>query len=363
MKNKKAFIRRDLVDFTPYKAGDVTHAIKLDANENPYKMDSEVQDEIVKWLEEQDGFSVYPDSDSKALRDAIAEFYKVSKNQVICGVGSDQLIDCLIRGVMMPGDSVVYPNPSFSMYQSVITLNHGKGIPVDLDEDFSYNIEEMIKVCNKNQAKLLILCTPNNPTGNSLSLDEIKEIASRVQCLVMVDEAYGEFTQNSAIPLIDEFENIVVLRTFSKAYGLAGLRIGYGIGSETALYPIEITKPPYNINRFSQFVAQKVIENSEPYRHHVEEIKRNRKILHQGLLELGIIVYPSDANFLLVDCKNIALDEILKGRNIYIRKMTIRNQRMYRISIGSKEENQLLLKSVQEAWQDGAKKQCKQNHL
>jgi len=356
MMNKKTYIREDLKSFIPYEPGEVPSGIKLDANENPYDMDTRVKSEIINWLTEEKSFSVYPDTNADELRNAIAKFYDVNKKQIICGVGSDQLIDCLIRGVMMPGDRVVYPTPSFSMYQSIITLNHGKGVAVDLETDFSYNIEKMIKACNDHDAKLLILCTPNNPTGNSLPLDEIREIAKRVNCLIMIDEAYGEFAGESTISLVDEFENIVVLRTFSKAYGLAGLRIGYGIGSEEALYPIEITKPPYNINTFTQMVAKKVIENPETYKRHVQKMKKDREILASGLIALGITVYPSDANFLLVDCGNIDLDQILKEKNIYIRKMNIRDKQMYRISIGSKEQNKFVLKSIQEAWQNGEKK-------
>ena len=356
MMNKKTYIRTDLQGFTPYQPGEVPGGVKLDANENPYDMDKKVQNEITSWLTKEESFSVYPDTNADELRDAIAKFYCVNKEQVVCGVGSDQLIDCLIRGVTMPGDRVVYPSPSFSMYQSMIALNHGKGVAVDLEADFSYNIEKMIKACDDHDAKLLILCTPNNPTGNSLSLGEIREIAKRVKCLIMIDEAYGEFTDESAISLVNEFENIVVLRTFSKAYGLAGLRIGYGIGSEKALYPIQVTKPPYNINTFTQMVAKKVIENPETYRNHVQKMKQDREILSRGLTALGVTVYPSDANFLLVDCENIALDQVLKEKNIYIRKMNIRDKQMYRISIGTKEQNEFLLKSIQEAWQNGAKK-------
>ena len=349
MMDKKAYIRKDLIGFTPYTAEHITKAIKLDANENPYAMDSAIKEKVINWLSEEEGFSVYPDSNCENLRGSIANYYNVDSNQVVCGVGSDQLIDCMARGILMPGDAVVYPDPSFSMYQSVITLNHGKGIAVFLNEDFSYDIEAMIRACKDNDAKLLILCTPNNPTGNSLSLDDIRQIAGSVSCPVMVDEAYGEFNEESAIDLINEFDNIVVLRTFSKAYGLAGLRIGYGLGSEKALYPIEISKPPYNVNTFTQVVAQMVIENARPYKDHVKEMKAEREILKSSLEDMGLKVYPSDANFLLIECDKIELDEHLKSKNIYIRAMKIRGKKMYRISVGTKEQNKLVLASIKEA--------------
>ncbi|HHX61940.1 MAG TPA: histidinol-phosphate transaminase [Epulopiscium sp.] len=346
---KKAYIREDLMGFTPYKADHVTGVIKLDANENPYKMDEGVRENIINWLSEKENFSVYPDSNCDSLRNSIAKYYGVGEKQVVCGVGSDQLIDCMMRGILMPWDAVVYPDPSFSMYQSVITLNHGKGIPVSLKDDFSYDIEEMIKACHDNDARLLILCTPNNPTGNSLSLNQIRQIAKQVTCPIMVDEAYGEFNDESAISLINEFENIVVLRTFSKAYGLAGLRIGYGIGSEKALYPIEIAKPPYNVNTFTQMVAQTVIENPNPYKIHIEDMKRAREEIKQALEAMGLKVYPSDANFLLVECDKIELDEYLKTKNIHIRGMNIRGKKMYRISVGTKEQNEFVLENIKEA--------------
>lgn len=347
--NNKAYIREDLKGFTPYKADHVTGVIKLDANENPYAMDDAVRESMINWLSEKENFSVYPDSNCESLRGSIAKYYSVEKDQVVCGVGSDQLIDCMIRGILMPGDAVVYPDPSFSMYQSIITLNHGKGVAVSLKEDFSYNIEDMIEACHDNDAKLLILCTPNNPTGNSLSLADIKQIAKAVTCPIMVDEAYGEFNNESAIDLINEFENIVVLRTFSKAYGLAGLRIGYGIGSEKALYPIEVSKPPYNVNTFTQMVAQTVIENAAPYKTHVEDMKIEREKIKKDLQEMGLKVYPSDANFLLAECDKIELDDYLKEKNIHIRAMAIRGTKMYRISVGTKEQNKLVLKYIREA--------------
>ena len=349
MMNNKEYIREDLMGFTPYQAGHVTEGIKLDANENPYGMEDLVREKVMDWLSNNDNFAIYPDSNCTELRQAIGKYYNLPSSQVVCGVGSDQIIDCMVRGIISPGDTVVYPDPSFSMYQSVITLNHGKGLAVDLNEDFSYDIEAMIKACNDNNAKLLILCTPNNPTGNSLSLDEMKEIASRVKCPIMIDEAYGEFTDKSSIDLIKEFDNIAVLRTFSKAYGLAGLRIGYALGSQKALYPIEISKPPYNVNTFTQVVAKIVIENSELYKGHVEDMRDERKLLKESLEAMGLKVYPSDANFLLIECDKIDLDQHLESKKIYIRAMNIRGKKMYRISVGKKEENILVLESIKEA--------------
>lgn len=349
MMNRKLYVREDLKDFVPYKVENITKGIKLDANESPYSMDTIIKEEISKWLENYKNFNVYPDSSSTSLGETIAKYYGVGTEQVSCGVGSDQLIDCMIRGVIMPGDVVVYPTPSFSMYQSMITLNHGKGIPVELEEDFSYNTDEMIKACNENNAKLLILCTPNNPTGNSLSLQEIRNIAKQVNCLIMVDEAYGEFSKESAIDLIDEFESLVVLRTFSKAYGLAGLRVGYGIGSIQSIYPIEISKPPYNLNTVTQVVAQTVLENSEIYKKQIEEILYERDNLREALLKLGYNVYPSDTNFLLVECDHFDLAKYLETKEIYIRALNIRGKKMYRISVGTKEQNQVLLQWMREA--------------
>lgn len=347
--NEKQYIREDLMGFTPYTAEHVTGIIKLDANENPYDMDEVVRENIIDWLSSKENFSVYPDSNCTDLRQAIANYYELQASQVVCGVGSDQLIDCMVRGILMPGEAVVYPDPSFSMYQSVITLNHGTGVPVPLNEDFTYNIDAMIQACNDHDAKILILCTPNNPTGNSLPLEDIRTIAAAVKCPIMLDEAYGEFNDESAISLIDEFDNIVVLRTFSKAYGLAGLRIGYGVGSPKALYPIEISKPPYNVNTFTQMVAQTVIENPDSYKIHVEDMKKERQILKEALQDMGFKVYPSDANFLLLESDTIELDEYLKTKNIYIRAMEIRGEKMYRISVGTKEENKLVLDHIREA--------------
>lgn len=348
MMNNKEYIREDLQTFKPYKVENITSGIKLDANENPYEMDKTIKEQIIKWLKEEEKFRIYPDSNADSLNSAIAKYYGVARENVTCGVGSDQLIDCMVRGVIAPGDSVVFPTPSFSMYKSVVALNHGKSVEVELNEDFSYNIEALIKACKETKAKLLILCTPNNPTGNILTLDEISYIAQNVSCPIIVDEAYGEFTKESAISLIKEFQNIVVFRTFSKAYGLAGLRVGYAIGSEKAIYPIEITKPPYNLNTFTQVVAEKVIENTQLYSKQIQNILEERDKLRMQLIELGIKVYPSEANFLLIEWDKTDLEVKLREKEIYIRTMSIRNKKMYRISVGTKKQNQILLDSIKE---------------
>lgn len=344
------YMRKDLVDFKPYHAPLKPYDIKVDANENPFGHSEKVLKKINEWVLEKDNFTRYPDSDIHSLRDKISLLHGVSKDQTICTVGSDQLIELIIKVFVEPGEAVLVPNPSFAMYTLSTVLNHGKAVAYELDEDFNYDYDAIIDAYKIYQPKLVFICTPNNPTGNKASIEGIKKVLDCVKCPVIVDEAYEEFTSESMIDYVDEYPQLIVLRTFSKAYGIAGLRIGYGISNDEMIDIIGIAKPPYNVNSFSQAVAEFILDDIDFYKEQVTKISTNKEMLITELRELDIFekVYDTSANFILTKVKDVALSSYLQFNKLLVRPYCDvgRLASHIRFSVGTAEENAQLINLI-----------------
>lgn len=235
------------------------------------------------------------------------------------------------------------------MYSQFTLLNSGYALKVPLKPDFSYDFEKIKETILTQQPKVIFICNPNNPTGCILSRTQIEEILKISEGLVIVDEAYEDFSSEeiSVISLIHKYNHLIVLRTFSKAYELAGIRVGYAIACEELIDLINTVKVPYNLNMFSQLVATWAIEHKELFKANARKIIAERKILDEGLKNLGFKTYPSEANFIWVELPDRYFD-LLMQRKIYIRKMTIEDRNYYRISIGTPEENEILLAALKE---------------
>ncbi|MDF2593691.1 MAG: hisC [Clostridia bacterium] len=338
------FLRDRFKGMTPYHSDYITEGIKLDANENPYPVPEEMIDHMQNWVRSMN-VSRYPDTDSMDLVNAIAKAYEVAAENVVCGVGSDELIDCILRSTIEAGDYVLAPNPSFSMYPQFTVINSGKLIQVPLNKDFSYDVEGIIQAIKTYNPKVVFLCNPNNPTGSLLTFEEIKYITELSKGLVVVDEAYGEFCDVTALPLIKTYNNIVILKTFSKAYALAGARVGYGIADKEVIDLINTVRVPYNLNIFSQEAATWAIQNRAVFEPIIKNIIDQRAFLYHELEKLGLTVYPSYTNFIWMEMpENIYL--ALEKACIYIRKMKYDNKPYYRITVGTSEENEALLEVI-----------------
>ena len=345
------YIRKDLLNFKPYHAPLKEYSIKVDANENPYKHSKKVISEMMEWLENKENLIRYPDTDANSLKERIAKIYNIGKENIICGVGSDQLIELVIKLFVEPGDKVLVPNPSFAMYGISTILNHGEVVEYELKEDFTYSVNKLINLYNKENPKIIFLCTPNNPTGTIIEKEEIKELLKTVKCPVVIDEAYAEFVKDSMIDEIKEYNNIIILRTFSKAFGLASLRVGYAISCEDMINALNLCKPPYNLSAASQKMAELVLDNIDYYNKEVEAIKINRESMYKKLKDIKIIdvVYPSQANFILV--KSSRADRIVKyleDRKILVRGFggEGRLKNCIRITIGTEEENTNIIREL-----------------
>lgn len=309
-------------------------AIYLDANENPFGE-----------------FNRYPDGDPIQLKKKLAEINQAKTENLFLGNGSDELIDLTMRIFCEPAkDSIIMMNPSFVMYEIYAKMNNLQVEKLQLNSDFELEKDKFLDTISKSQANVLFLCSPNNPTGNSI--DYLEFYIQNFSGIVVVDEAYIEFSpDDSAVKLLNKYPNLIVLKTLSKAFGMAGLRIGVGFASaEIASLFIQL-KPPYNISSESQRLALEQLNDLEVLKNNISIILKEKEKLKVGLEQINQVVkiFPSDANFFLVEFEDAQLIyQKLLDKNILtsLRHPNLKN--CLRISVGTAEENSELLKVLSE---------------
>ncbi len=334
-------IRDNIRKLTPYSSARSEFSgraeVYLDANENPYPL----------------AYARYPDPLQKELKKLIGEWRKVDPGSLFLGNGSDEIIDLLIRVFCIPGkDSIYTTTPGFGMYKVAAAINDVRVTEFQLDENFNLDGEKFIAGIPEN-GKIIFLCSPNNPTGNSITLDQVRYICEHSDCIIVIDEAYIDFSDfPSATSLLSEFDHLVVMQTFSKAIGAAGLRIGMAIAHPGLIELLNKVKMPYNISKANQMEAierMRIIKSETGY---IEEIKRERQTLADKLIEFGFIrhIYPSDANFLLIKVEDAnVLYQYLLSKGIIVRNRSSLKgcENCLRITIGTPEENKLLVEALQ----------------
>lgn len=340
------YLKKKYQGLNPYHSSFIEDGIILNANENPFNENKALMEHMKKAIENIN-INRYPDTDATKLKKAIATAYNVDIECITCGVGSDELLNALINSTVEDDDYVLALNPTFSMYKEFTILNSGKYIDVALNDDFTYNVEEIIKVIKEKNPKVTFLCNPNNPTGSYVDIASIERICKATNNIIVVDEAYEEFYNNSAIKILDKYNNLAVFKTFSKAYGLAGARCGYAIASRDIINCIDCAKAPYNLNSYTIEAATFVMQNKNLYQENINLLIEYRDKLYNDLKALGIKVWPSKANFLFLKFEDEVFNHLLNNK-IYIRKLFINNTNYYRISIGTKEENEKLINCLKE---------------
>ena len=313
-------------------------SVYLDANENPYNAP----------------FNRYPDPLQKDLKQKIAALKGLRPEQIFLGNGSDESIDLAFRAVCEPRvDNVVAIAPTYGMYQVCADINDVEYRQHNLDADFSFKAEDLLQLCDAH-TKLLFLCSPNNPTGNSLPRREIIKLLEQFQGLVLVDEAYIDFSsQASFCTLLDQYPNLVIFQTFSKAWASAGLRLGMAFASEEIIAVYNKVKYPYNVNIQTQALMAEQLDKPQQLQAWVEELLRERARLQEALTQISLVqkVYPSDANFFLVKVNDAdALYRYLVAQGIIVRnrsKVHLCGQCL-RITVGKAQENDCLLQAIKE---------------
>jgi histidinol-phosphate aminotransferase len=321
--------------------------LHLDRNEN-YFINNEVLTKIALDALNEIDIRSYPDEEFSELLETLSKLFNIDEEYFVIGFGSDQLID-ILTAIFARKNIVVSISPTFSWYRLRTIFHEGTYIDVPLNNDFSLNLHEIIQ--KSRNASLLFLCSPNNPTGNQFPLDDIKSIVEEVKSLVVIDEAYVDFANFSVYDLVKKYENLIVLRTFSKAYGLAGLRLGYMIASPEIAKPIfKVAQYPYPIANFSAKVAVKLLQNKHIIESAINELKSERERLYNELLKIGINVYKSDANFLLFNSplNPELLDSILIKNNIKIKRIknVLGQSSFFRITVGLRYMNDRFLEVI-----------------
>ncbi|HIC92371.1 MAG TPA: histidinol-phosphate transaminase [Syntrophaceae bacterium] len=363
MKDKmRVPVRSSIQEIDEYKPGKLIEgALKLSSNENPLGPSPKVITEIVKSIEEGElKLSVYPwEKNEEELRDEILRYVDASarmkKENIVLGAGVDGVLDTLVRIFIANGDEALIPVPTFSLYESLVKIAWGVPKYVKRKRGFSIPVEELILSCNE-KTKLIFISSPNNPTGNCISEDEIRVIIESLDSMVIIDEAYVEFADSSLVNLVTEYENAVVVRTFSKAFGLAGLRIGYGIIPEWLTSQYKKISIPFSVNSVAIKAAIAALRDQEYLRKTVELVKQERAFLTENLQRV-FKVYPSKANFVLVDVSPAKSSEVyaeLMKRGIIVRDCSSfrgAGDSFIRVTVGTREQNELVVDAVQSGFE------------
>lgn len=340
--NLQSIVRKHILSLAPYSSARDEYTGKegvfLDANENPIGSATP------------ENWNRYPDPYQAAIKEKIAPIKGCRPTQIFLGNGSDEPIDLIIRLTCEPKeDNIIILPPTYGMYEVSASVNNVQVQKIDLTEDYELDVDAIIEAINP-KTKLIFICSPNNPTGNIINREAILTIIDNFEHgLVIIDEAYNDFSDEpSFIPELDNFPNVMVLQTFSKAWGLAALRLGMAFANEELIKLLNKIKYPYNINGLTQKLLIENISNTDFVVNSVNTLNNNRKLLAEELSELSIVenIFPSDANFLLVkfqDAKAV-FDYLIEQKTIVRDRSKVKLcDNSLRISIGTTEENTHLM--------------------
>lgn len=347
------WIRPEIKALSAYHVPPSADFIKLDAMENPYQWP---QDKIAEWqtLLSDAALNRYPDPNASRLKQALHAAMQIPAGaDLLLGNGSDEIIQMIMMAMNKPGHKVLSVEPGFVMYKMIATFCDMEYIGVPLKADFNLDMDVMLATIKEQQPALIFLAYPNNPTGNLFARDEIEAIIQVAEGLVVVDEAYHAFADDSFMSALGRYNNLVVMRTLSKM-GLAGLRLGLLAGAKAWLHEFDKVRLPYNINILTQVSAEFALANHSMLDAQTEQIKHDREKLFHSLSEIdGLTVYPSQANFILFRTPTEQADQIftgLKTDGILIKNLNPSGGMLrdcLRVTVGMPEENQAFLEALQ----------------
>ncbi|MDF0717220.1 histidinol-phosphate transaminase [Muricauda sp. 334s03] len=337
-------VRESVYKLQPYSSArdeyvsDGSEMIFLDANENPFD----------------NGVNRYPDPYQRSLKSLLAEQKGVSENQILLGNGSDEVLDLMYRAFCEPNqDSIITLPPTYGMYKVLAGINAVENKEVLLTSDFEPDVEEILKMVDP-KSKLLFICSPNNPTGNAFKKERIEQLLEKFNGLVVIDEAYIDFSKDESwLSQLNRYPNLIVTQTLSKAYGLAGIRLGICYASKEIIGVLNKIKPPYNVNQLTQQRALKQVLNQDLVNQEVKQILEERTDLIKALNGLEFVeeLYPTDANFVLVkvDDANKRYQQLLE-KQVVVRNRSTQPlcENTLRFTVGTPEENKKLIAILKE---------------
>ena len=341
--NINNLVRKNVKSMKPYSSArdefedfDTADMIFLDANENPF----------------QNGVNRYPDPQQSSLKMVLAKQRNMNPNQILLGNGSDEVLDLIFRAFCEPKtDNIISLPPTYGMYAVLAALNAVENREILLSNDFQPQVEKIVEAVDEN-TKIIFLCSPNNPTGNSFSEESVVKLLENCKGLVVIDEAYIDFSQKESwLQKMDDYPNLIITQTLSKAYGLAGIRLGICYASEEIIQVLNKIKPPYNVNELTQLRALERLSDPEKIKSEIASIIAQREQLLKVLVGIKFVekIYPTEANFILikVDDANKRYNELLE-KGIVIRNRTTQPlcENTLRLTIGTEEENKKLIEKL-----------------
>jgi histidinol-phosphate aminotransferase len=321
-----------------------TALIKLNTNENPYPP-SPAAIETLRTLDSE-WLRRYPNAYANEFRQSVSDVLQVPVDWVIAGNGSDELLSVIIRACVEPGQSVVYPMPTYVLYRTLTEIQPAQPVEILYGADYRLPIADLIAA----QGAVTLIASPNSPSGHAVPIADLRTLATHLSGVLVIDEAYVDFAEENALPLVQEFEHVILIRTLSKGYSLAGLRLGFGIAHPALLSGLFKVKDSYNVDAIACLVGAAAIRDQAHKQNCAEKVKASRTKLAIDLKQLGFQVWNSQANFLLVHPPQGKAEQIylaLKERGILVRyfKQSGLEDKL-RITIGTEEQNQQLLEAL-----------------
>lgn len=338
-------VNKEIFKQSGYKAPELTGAIKMDANESPFSLQEPLKKRFLEEMGKVD-LNRYPEAGAPKLRDRFAQYYGVDKDMLMLGNGSDELIQILCMTFKGKTCGVLVPIPTFVMYKIIAVNTGNKVVEVPLDKNFDLDIDTIINKIKASFPALVFLSYPNSPTGNLFNRDKIEMIIKKSAGVVVIDEAYANFSGQTLLPLLKKYDNLVFLKTLSKL-GLASMRLGFLIGNRDIIAQLDKVRLPYNVNSLSQAAANFFLDYQEEFSKQVTEIVKEREKLYSGMKEItGIKPYPSRANFIFFSC-TFDSDRIysrLEAAGIIVKNLNTKlTKNCMRVTVGNPKENAAFL--------------------
>ncbi|MBN1694731.1 histidinol-phosphate transaminase [candidate division WOR-3 bacterium] len=348
------YIRKSIQELKEYSVPQDKYKVKLNQNESPYDVPEDLKEEIIKRMMNTD-WNRYPSRTAIPLVEAISEYTNFPKEGIVAANASNEIIQGIFQAICDSGDKLVAISPGFAIYPYLSQIMDLNLAEVPLLEDFSFDVAAIIK--EGKDAKLVVLALPNNPTGTTISNEQIEEIAQNINGILVVDEAYYEFSKKTAISLLDKYDNIIIIRTLSKAFGLAGLRLGYLLTNAEIASAVQKAKLPFSVGIFGQIAGEILLKKNEYIKNIVKKILDEKEKVFAELKGIPTTEpVPSFTNFILFKTQSISGKELFEEmyrRGVLLRFFnTPRLKDTLRVTIGKPEGNEIFLKTLKEVLQD-----------
>jgi histidinol-phosphate aminotransferase len=349
------YFRENIEKMAGYEPGfqpSSADVVKLNTNENPYPPSPKVIEAVKNISAEQ--IRKYPQPMGDKFRETAAGILGTKPENIICANGGDDLLNMAIRAFCDESRLVAYPTPTYSLYPVLAQVQNCPFIEIPFDEEFNLPVK-----LASSGAALTIVCNPNAPSGTFIPKEELAQLAGEIKGVLLIDEAYVDFSEDNCLELVKKFDNVIILRSMSKGYSLAGLRFGFGIANENLIKGLNKVKDSYNVDSVAIAAATAAIADQQYFKNNVQKIRIDRKILTEELTKLGFEIPASQTNFVLAKpSKMRAIDvyEKLKNRNIYVRYWAYPDIKdKLRITVGTSQQNEILIKALKEILAEGQK--------